>query len=159
MNRKKPAFLLFVLIFLLNMGFLTGKIDAQLMRYPDVSENHICFAYGGDIWIVEKEGGLARKISSPKGEESFPRFSPAGQKIAFTGNYDGNQDVYIVPRKGGVPKRITYHPNRDRLIDWTPEGSELIFASRRQSGGSRFNQLYHISKNGGQAEKYQVPYG
>ncbi|HMA61082.1 MAG TPA: PDZ domain-containing protein [bacterium] len=155
---SKKLFLFLAVATILVKGIF-GQVDAKLMQHPDVSETQICFIYGGDIWVVDKEGGLAKKLSSPKGTEAFPRFSPDGKHIAFSGNYDGNTDVYIIPSQGGIPKRITYHPGTDRLVNWSPDGEELLFASRRESGRSRFNQLYHISRKGGQAQKYPVPYG
>src|SRR6056297_812049 len=148
-----------ILCFILLQATAFSQVDTKLMQHPDVSDSHICFVYGGDIWIVDKAGGLAKKLSSPQGEESFPRFSPDGNKIAYSANYDGNTEVYFIPTQGGVPERLTYHPGTDRLIDWSPTGEELIFASRRESGRSRFNQLYHISTAGGNAKKYPVPYG
>jgi tricorn protease len=130
-----------------------------MFRYPDVSETHVTFVYAGDIWVVEKDGGTARRLSSPPGEELFPRFSPDGSRIAFSGNYDGNADVYVVPALGGEPLRVTFHPSGDRLVDWSPDGDRLLFASRRESGVQRFSQLYLISAEGGLAEKLPVPYG
>src|SRR5262247_3536002 len=65
-------------------------VDARMLRYPDVSATQIAFVYAGDIWVAPKKGGLALRLSSPKGEESVPRFSPDGSQIAFSGNYDGN---------------------------------------------------------------------
>src|SRR6266550_561036 len=65
-------------------------IDARMMRYPDVSKTQIVFSYAGDIWVAPKGGGLAERLSSPRGEEIFPRFSPDGSQIAFSANYDGN---------------------------------------------------------------------
>ena len=63
--------------------------DALMLRFPDVNADKIVFVYAGDLWIVPKEGGLARQLSSPKGHEAFPKFSPNGETIAFSGNYDG----------------------------------------------------------------------
>ncbi|MGE5744431.1 MAG: hypothetical protein ACM368_10880, partial [Gemmatimonadota bacterium] len=74
---------------------LTAQIDARLLRQPDVSATQIAFVYAGDIWVAAKAGGVAVRLSSPRGEESFPRFSPDGKEIAFTGDYDGNQDIYV----------------------------------------------------------------
>ena len=91
-------------------GAADAQIDARLLRQPDVSAAEVAFVYGGDIWVVSKEGGLAHRLSTPMGEESFPRFSPDGQQIAFTGNYDGNQDIFVMPAKGGLPTRLTHHP-------------------------------------------------
>jgi tricorn protease len=136
-----------------------AQVDARMFRFPDVSDTHIAFVYAGDIWIVEKQGGSAKRLSSPPGEESFPRFSPDGSQIAFSGNYDGNMDVYVVDALGGDPLRVTHHPGPDRLIDWSPDGSRLLFASRRESGVQRFNQLYMVSADGGLPDKLPVPYG
>src|ERR1039458_4354092 len=66
------------------------RIDARMMRQPAVSATQIAFVYAGDIWLAEKNGGVAVRFSSPKGEKSFPRFSPDGTLLAFSGDYDGN---------------------------------------------------------------------
>src|ERR1041384_4909216 len=79
--------------------------NARLFRYPTVSDSQIAFVYAGDIWVVSKSGGYAQRLSSPKGEELFPRFSPDGNEIAFSANYDGNMDIYIMPASGGLPRR------------------------------------------------------
>jgi tricorn protease len=134
-------------------------IDARMLRYPDVSATQIAFVYAGDIWIAPKAGGAALRLSSPKGEESFPRFSPDGTQIAFSGNYDGNTDIYVVPASGGLPKRLTYHGAPDRMLEWYPDGQSILFATSRTSEKDRFNQLYRISANGGLPEKLPIPYG
>ena len=136
-----------------------AQIDARMLRYPDVSQTHITFVYAGDIWIAPKDGGLASRLSSPKGEETFPRFSPDGKHIAFSGNYDGNTDVYVIPTFGGTPERLTHHPMNDRLVDWYPDGQTVLFASSMASGRQRFNQLYRTAVTGGLPEKLPVAYG
>src|ERR1700754_875965 len=117
-------------------GALTSycQIDAGLFRFPDVSNNLIVFTYANDLWIIPKEGGTAIKLSSPAGVESFPKFSPDGKSIAFTGNYDGNQDAYAIQVNGSVPVRLTSHGFGDRVVDWTPDGKRVLFASGRESG-------------------------
>ena len=94
-----------------------------------------------------------------KRQESFPRFSPDGSLIAFTGNYDGNEDIYVMPSGGGVPKRLTHHPTPDRMLNWYPDGKSILYASPMASGSTRFNQLYKLSVEGGLPEKLSVPYG
>jgi tricorn protease len=137
---------------------LPAQIDAGLFRYPDVSQTQIVFTYANDLWIVAKEGGTAIKLSSPAGVESFPKFSPDGKTIAFTGNYDGNQDVYAMPASGGVPLRLTQHGLPDRVVDWTPDGKRILFASGREAGRERFNQFFTIAAIGGPAEKLPLAY-
>ncbi|HAS45032.1 MAG TPA: peptidase S41 [Microscillaceae bacterium] len=147
---------LFLCIALLSLSLVDqafAQINARLFRYPDVSDKHICFVYAGDIWVVNKNGGTAQKLSSPQGEESFPRFSPDGNTIAFSGNYSGNNDVYTIPTNGGVPNRVTYHGFGDRVVNWHPNGQKILFASSRESGRQRYSQFYLIPRNGGFAQK------
>ena len=136
-----------------------AKTDARMFRYPDVSATKIAFVYAGDIWTAPRAGGAATRLSSPLGEEMFPRFSPDGSQIAYSANYDGNLDVYVVPVDGGEPKRLTYHPMDDRVIGWHPDGKRVLFASSRESGRQRFNQFYLVNTTGGLPERLPVPYG
>jgi tricorn protease len=136
-----------------------AQIDARMLRYPAVSKTQIAFVYAGDIWLVAKDGGSAFRLTSSPGEESFPRFSPDGTKVAFSASYDGNVDVYVVPSLGGEPTRVTYHPMADRVVGWTPDGSKVLFASGRESGRQRYSQFYTVASTGGLPEKLVVPYG
>lgn len=150
---------LFVALWLLLCSGLPSRaIDARLLRQPDVSQTHITFVYAGDIWIVSKEGGTAERLSSPPGEETFPKFSPDGSKIAFVGNYDGNPDICVVPATGGAVSRITHHPGGERMLGWYPDGKAILFASGMQSGSYRFMQLYKVNAMGGLPEKLPIPY-
>lgn len=153
----KKSFIYICIALLLSLH-TNAQIDAGLLRYPDVSKTQIVFTYANDIWVVSKNGGTAEKLSSPAGVESFPKFSPDGKTIAFTGNYDGNQDVYTIPVNGGIPQRITQHGFPDRVVDWTPDGKSILFASGRESSRNRFNQFYTISSNGGPAIKLPFAY-
>src|SRR5947208_10610446 len=64
-----------------------------LLRKPTVSKTQIAFSYGGDLWVVDRGGGEAKRLTSDVGIEIDPVFSPDGTTIAFTGEYDGNEDV------------------------------------------------------------------
>jgi tricorn protease len=151
---------LLILIFITFISVTAqAQVDAKMFRQPDVSATHITFVYAGDIWVVPKDGGLAHRLSSPMGEESFPRFSPDGSHIAFSGNYDGNTDVYVMPTLGGNPVRISYHPFPDRVIDWFPSGQGILFVSSRESGRQRYDQFFSVSSKGGLPDKLPIAYG
>jgi tricorn protease len=137
---------------------MLAQIDAGLFRYPDVSQSQIVFTYANDLWVMPKEGGTAVKLSSPAGVEVYPKFSPDGKSIAFTGNYDGNNDVYVIPVTGGVPVRLTSHGYPDRVVDWTNDSKRVLFASSRESGKARFNQFYTVAATGGIDEKLPLAY-
>ncbi len=152
---KKIGLLIF--LFMVTKG--QSQINAKLMRYLDVSESNITFVYGGDIWIVSKNGGQASQITHSPGEESWPKFSPDGKFIGYTASYNGNQDIYVIPIAGGVPVRVTYQSHADRMLDWHPDGNQILFASRRELGQRSSMQFFTVSKNGGLATRLNVPYG
>ncbi|MEK6322560.1 MAG: PDZ domain-containing protein [Acidobacteriota bacterium] len=126
-----------------------------LMRTPTLSKTHIVFSYAGDLWTVARDGGEASRLTTGVGREFNPLFSPDGQWVAFTGEYDGTVDVYVVPASGGVPKRLTYHPGVDQLAAWTPDGRQVLFVSSRSDQSGRTAQLFTIPVDG--VHPTQVP--
>src|SRR5579862_9709339 len=72
-----------------------------LLQSPTLSKTQIAFTFGGHIWIVNRAGGDAQRLVTGSGILSHPVFSPDGSQIAYTGNYDGNEDVYVVAATGG----------------------------------------------------------
>ena len=133
--------------------------SAGMLRWPAVSADRITFVYANDIWLVPRDGGQAVPLASPPGQESYPRFSPDGNSIAFIGNYDGNRDVYTIPIiGGGSATRVTHHPAGETLSQWTPDG-RLLFLSNGLAGLSRQTQLFTVAAEGGLPERLPVPYG
>ena len=161
---RMPAFSLFALVLLGSSLFfvVAPELAAQsnnqyaLLRKPTVSKTQIAFSYGGDLWIVDRSGGDAKRLTSDVGIEIDPVFSPDGTMIAFTGEYDGNEDVYVIPAAGGIPKRLTTHPGSDQVVAWTLDGKRIVFRSARDSY-SGFTQLYTVSISGGLPELLPLP--
>ncbi len=122
--------------------------SATLFRQPAISKTEIAFSYAGDLWVVPRSGGDARRLTTGIGIEANPYFSPDGSWIAFSGEYDGNVDVFVVPTNGGVPRRLTYHPSADAVSGWTPDGRSILFASGRNSGAN-YQRLYTMPAEGG----------
>jgi tricorn protease len=131
--------------------------ETRLMRYPDVSKDQIVFSYAGDLWTVPRAGGHAHRLTAHPGEEIFPKFSPDGKSIAFTGDYDGNTDVFVMPATGGEPRRLTYHPSADLVTGWTPDGKKILFRSNRYSEPPEFTRLFTVSPEGGTPDMLPVP--
>src|SRR3954468_1303515 len=93
-----------ILLIFLAAGACSSEQDSPLLlRDPSVSRTDIVFTYAGDLWMVSREGGEARRLTVGRGKETNPKFSPDGSMIAFTGEYDGNRDVFVMPAAGGVP--------------------------------------------------------
>jgi tricorn protease len=133
--------------------------DTRLLAEPAVSENHIAFVYADDLWIADLDGKNVRRLTTDPGVESHPVFSPDGQTIAFSAQYDGNTDIYTIPVGGGSPKRLTSHPAADIVRGWTPDGSAVLFSSPRNASNNRHTQLYTVPAAGGMPTQLQIPYG
>ena len=122
--------------------------ETLLLRSPSVSNNKIAFAYGGDIWVADIDGTHPQRLTVNVGEESNPMLSPDGKWIAFSGNYDGNNDVYIIPSTGGSPKRLTFHPYADIVRSW--DGNDkIVFASGRDQWHFLMQNLFEVDINSG----------
>src|SRR6476469_5538380 len=145
------------------LGPATGRAepdirDTRLLAQPAVSERHIAFVYADDLWVADLDGKNVRRLTTDPGAESHPVFSPDGQSIAFTAEYDGNTDVYVVPVSGGAPKRLTSHPAADVVRGWTPDGKAVLFSSPRNASNNRHSQLYTVPVAGGMPEQLPIPY-
>lgn len=135
----------------------SGPKAPLLMQKPTVSKTHVVFSYADDLWSVPRAGGEARRLTSGQGVETDPHFSPDGQWVAFTGQYEGNDDVYVVSADGGDARRLTYHPGSDQVVGWSPDGKKVLFRSARNSY-SRFTRLYTIAVEGtGLPEEVPLP--
>ena len=136
----------------------TQSPPAAMLRYPDLGPTDIVFTFANDLWLVDKNGGVARPLTSVVGAESMPKFSWDGKTIAFVGGYEGNRDIYTLPVGGGQPYRVTHQPGTENLCEWTIDGS-LIFSSNDLSGLARMPRLYSVPAVGGMPEPLPVPYG
>jgi len=103
----------------------------QFMRDPHIHGSRIAFSYMGDIWVANRDGSAARRLTSHDGRDIAPRFSPDGRSVAFTSDRMGNNDVFIVPADGGEPTQLTFHTGNDLVQYWTPDGSGVVFSSTR----------------------------
>ncbi len=144
--------------------------ESRLLRFPAIHGSQIVFTYAGDLYAVGSTGGVARRLTSDVGFETFARFSPDGKWLAFTGQYDGNTEVYLMPSQGGVPKRLTWTATlgRDDVSDrmgpnnivmgWKDD-AHVLFRSRRTEWNDFLGKLYLAGVNGGPLEELPFPRG
>jgi tricorn protease len=162
----RSLFALIVVGCVIGCACLTSAQETQegrLLRFPDIYKDKIAFMYGGDLWLASSSGGTARRITTHPGRELFPKFSPDGKWLAFTGQYDGNFNVYVMSSEGGQPKQLTFYQGQaqqlsDRMgvlnevIGWTPDGKSVVFLSRRDASNGWIKRPYTVSVDGGLAE-------
>ncbi|MBZ5588509.1 MAG: PDZ domain-containing protein [Acidobacteriia bacterium] len=137
----------------------TAGAQTKLLRFPDIRGDKVAFCYAGDIWVASADGGTATRLTAHPGLELFPRFSPDGKWIAFTGQYDGDEQVYVIPASGGVPKQLTWYPAQgpltprwgydNQVYGWTVDGKAVLFRSMREGYDHGDSRLYTVSLEGG----------
>jgi tricorn protease len=161
--KKTGAVLMRRHVLLAVLALVAGSSEAsaqgtRLLRHPAVSRDAIAFEYGGDLWVVPRAGGDARRLTSTPEMETDPFFSPDGTQIAFSRTAGGNTDVYVVPTAGGEPKRLTFHPSVDRVKGWTPDGKRIVFASERETvPQASYLRLFSVSPEGGAEVPLPMP--
>ena len=170
MSRRIVVLVVVVVVtFLTILLAATGPAAAgtKLLRFPDIHGDRVAFSYAGDLWLAPVAGGTAVRLTSHPGVELFPRFSPDGEWIAFTGQYDGDEQVYVVSVRGGMPRQLTFYPARgplpprwgydNQVYGWSPDGSKILFRSLRRSKDLSDSQLYLVAAAGGLAEALPMP--
>jgi tricorn protease len=152
---------------LLVCAVASGSAQTKLLRFPDINGERVVFTYGGDLWTAPSSGGSAIRLTSHPGIEVFGKFSPDGKWIAFTGQYDGDEQVYVVSSGGGVPRQLTFYPAKgpltprwgwdNQVYGWSADGKRIIFKSQRDSWALPIARLYSVSVEGGPAEPLPMP--
>ena len=113
MSRRITIPVALVALTLLTAG--SASAQTKLLRFPDIHGDKVVFTYGGDLWTASAAGGTATRLTAHPGLELFAKFSPDGKWIAFTGQYDGDEQVYVTPSSGGEPRQLTFYPARGPL--------------------------------------------
>ena len=149
---------------------LSQQPEGRLMRFPDIHGDKIAFVYGGDLWLDSASGGAAHRVTTHPGRELFPKFSPDGKWIAFTGQYDGNFNVYVMSSEGSQPRQLTFYqgspqPLNDRMgihnqvVGWTPDSKRIVFLSRRDASNGWIKRQFTVSMDGGLPEPLPMDQG
>ena len=160
---------LFLALLLTGGAVAVQAEEARLLRFPATNGKDVVFTYAGDLYRVPIAGGEATRLTSHVGTEMFARFSPDGQQIAFTAQYDGNTEVYLMPKTGGEPERLTYTATNERddigdrmgpnniVMTWTRDGKNILYRNRISDGFS--GKLWSVSAEGDMPEQLPLPEG
>jgi len=146
------------LAFLACAALPAANVPIVLPQRPALSKTQIVFTWAGDLWVVPRQGGDARRLTTAPGIETDAVFSPDGETVVFSGSYDGNTDLFSIPVSGGEPKRLTYHPSDEAPLAFTPDGQRILFRSGRTSP-SRFETFFTMGLDPGPATAVPLPMG
>ncbi|MDJ0794372.1 MAG: PDZ domain-containing protein [Woeseiaceae bacterium] len=161
---RAVSFILFLAI--ANVGFAD---ETRLLRFPDIHEDRVVFVYAGDLYIASTDGGAAKRLTSHEGLELYPKFSPDGNYVAYSAEYNGTRQVYVIPTAGGTPSQLTWYndvgamPPRGgtdyRVLDWTRDGNHVLVRANRLPWGVRMGRYHLVPANGGDESPMEIPEG
>jgi tricorn protease len=153
----------------LALALLPSGASAQtkLLRFPDLHGDRVVFTYAGDLWTAPSAGGTAIRLTASPGLELFAKFSPDGKWIAFTGQYDGDEQVYVIPSTGGVPRQLTFYPARgpfpprwgydNQVYGWSPDGKNVLYRSLANTWNLSESQIVAVPAAGGLGVPLPMP--
>src|ERR1041384_6591945 len=165
---RRPIFVILLIFCAASVAVRAQRTDelTRLLRFPDIHGDMIAFVYAGDIWTVPASGGTARRLTSHPGLELFPKFSPDGRWIAFSGEYNGTRQIFVISVDGGEPRQLTFHndvgalPPRggwdNRVLGWTPDGKYVVFRANRLPYSDRVGRPYLVPVEGGEEQPLAI---
>lgn len=154
---KNRLFTLVLFMLIASLPVLAG--EARFITFPDIHQDKIVFVYEGNLWLTDVSGEHARRLTSFPGHAVAPKFSPDGQWIAFSADYDGMQSIYLMPSGGGEPRRLTWQPGFLQTVAWTPDGKRVVFRANTEQFIHRDPQLFSVDLDGSAPERLPIDRG
>jgi tricorn protease len=154
---KFSSTIVFTIFFAISV-FAQSSVPLMIGRVAH-NQNKIAFTYAGKIWLVDKNGGAATRLTDTPNEETNPVFSPDGRQIAYSRMNGGDWDIYVTSAENKTEaKRVTMMPESDFMVAWTPDGKAVVFETTRDEEG--VSRLYKIAvENPTLAEALPLPQG
>lgn len=125
--------------------------------YPDVAPDGERLAFASkrsgsfEIWTAQRDGTDPVQLTNFSGPfVSAPRWSPAGDHIAFSVQGEKGADVYVVDDGGTEARRLTHQAASDVVPRWSRDGRWIYFASNRSG---RWQIWKQPAEGGGPAQQ------
>jgi Tol biopolymer transport system component len=84
-----------------------------------------------DLYVMNADGSSQTRLTSAPFDHSNPAWSHNGQKIAFTGGGNHNQQIYVANVDGSSAKQLTHDKFDNWGPSWSPDDSKFVFTSNR----------------------------
>ncbi|MEU7837664.1 PDZ domain-containing protein [Nonomuraea sp. NPDC049129] len=127
------------------------------LRFPHLHGDLVTFVADDDVWLAPVAGGRAWRFTADRTPVSYPRFSPDGARIAWTGHREGPPEVFAAELDGAEGERLTHWGSATTgARGWTAGGDVLAVSATGEGSRSR-TWAYAVPLDGGPAVR--LPYG
>ncbi|PYR73267.1 MAG: hypothetical protein DMF86_21010 [Acidobacteria bacterium] len=101
---------------------------------------------------MDVASGAVRPFSADRRGVGQPRWSPAGDRLAFVAidgaGRDAHTQIFVMPSAGGEARRLTNVATSVQQYAWAPDGGVIAFAAAdeppKKTGPERFNDSFEI---------------
>ncbi|MEW6744124.1 MAG: S9 family peptidase [Planctomycetota bacterium] len=87
-----------------------------------------------DIWIASIDGGTCYQLTTSPAQDSGPRWSPDGKRLAFVSTRSGSSQIWTIDPKGGEAQQLSRFPVDVDNVSWSPAGDKLAFTAEVYPG-------------------------
>ncbi len=87
-----------------------------------------------DIYLIKTDGTVSQRVTTTKGIDVSPSFSPDGSKMAFVSSRNGKPQIFIQDLKSGQAKRLTFNGPYNTQPSWSPAGDKIAYSTMEKSG-------------------------
>ncbi|MEP7104889.1 MAG: S9 family peptidase [Chloroflexota bacterium] len=115
------------------VGGVEVSPDGRQVAFTVITQDPDANLSQSAIWLVPADGSRpARQLTSGKGRDLHPRFSPDGTRLAFTSNRDQEwrPDLYVVDLGGGEPRLVVKTPRGLADFAWSSDGERFAILAR-----------------------------
>jgi dipeptidyl aminopeptidase/acylaminoacyl peptidase len=105
-----------------------------------------------ELALVEVATGKVRWLTRDRKKAGFPRWSPAGDRIAFLAPDDKEHNqVIVLDMAGGDALQVTKSPTSIQQFAWKPDGSSFAYAAiddaAKKTGADKFDDAFEVGDN------------
>jgi TolB protein len=118
---------------------------------PDVSPDGGLIAFASarsgtlDVYVMKADGSDTRRLTTTRGNQSQPSWSPDGSRIAYQSDQDADH-IYVMDDDGKGAHRITNDLAPETEPAWSPDGRWIAYS--RRLPGSEIREIWLVHPDG-----------
>ncbi len=128
-----------------------GKTIVVVVSKPNLEQDR----NERELLQIDIAGGGQHALTYERKTAGSPRWSPGGDRLAFTANdgtgKDAKPQIFILSMAGGEAKKITDAPNGIEQFAWRPNGQEIAYVTSDEPANKKeiekHNDAFEVGDN------------